>query len=132
MTKQPMTEVEGLPKGYKALAYRHGIRGELGFEKYVFVIDKDVTDYPLIIVEKIQRRRIVLEETDLQKNSNHPQVINTSIGAIGIYHDYEMREVKETDIPEPKLSLSVSEVKTIFGCDFALLVKIEKFIKENS
>ena len=34
--------------------------------------------------------------------------------------------------PEPKLGLSVAEVKTIFGCDFELLVKVDKFIKENS
>ena len=96
--------------------------------------------------------RIVLEETDLQKNSNCPQVINTSIGEIGIYHRYEMREVKETDIPltndtanvkmgvsqgdGEKLELSVAECKeamrkleTFNVTD--LSVKICRFLKEN-
>lgn len=62
MTQQTI-EIEGLPEGWKAVSYRRPI----GNIEYVF-IDGEIrqakpTDGVCLIVEKIQPRRIVLEET---------------------------------------------------------------------
>jgi len=142
MTAQTI-EVEGLPEGYK-------------------VIDAHVTSsikgtnsngttqvFASITVEKIQPRRIVLEE-DINDNRNPSiaQTIKLSSGRImHIFCPYAVREVNETDTvkmgvsqgdaDEPKLSLSVDECKeamrkleTFNVTD--LSVKICTFLKESS
>jgi len=135
MTNQTI-KVEGLPEGWKAVEIR------VDPDQYNKYIGDDGFMYwkAKIKMEKIQPRRIVLEETEEENPRYTSGLHETQFLANGDVRIHNLkkkwREVKETDIPlnsdEPKLSLSVSEVKTIFGCDFALLVKIEKFIKENS
>jgi len=51
-------EIPDLPEGWEAVAYRYGYKGETGFDKELFTIDMEKTDYPLIIVRKKQPRRI--------------------------------------------------------------------------
>lgn len=60
MTQQTI-EVEGLPEGWKAVAYRLGKEGEMAFINKVWELEEDSL-CPVIIVEKIQPRRKVLEE----------------------------------------------------------------------
>ncbi len=90
------------------------------------------------IKEKIKPREIRLIETDEDNIRVDGEWCRQYFcnGLILFQQPKRWREVKETDIPltneEPKLSLSVDEAKSIFGCDFTLLVKIEKFVKENS
>lgn len=64
MTQQTI-EVEGLPEGWEAVAYRCPENGEYYLENNGIVIKHAgcKQKFPWIIVEKIQPRRIVLEET---------------------------------------------------------------------
>lgn len=92
MTQQTI-EVEGLPEGWKAVAYRRPI----GNIEYVF-IDGEIrqakpTDGVCLIVEKIQPRRIVLEETEEKYLGN--QVIEIDDIEISILTSKLWNEVKE-------------------------------------
>lgn len=147
MTKQTI-EVEGLPEGWKAVAYRYAYGGEYvhtirGIEQIRNSIDKTI-DFRLI-VEKIQPRRIVvLENTGEVRRIMPGEWIYEDDGRFikwdsgyASEDDYQVwREVKETDTPltddEPKLSLSVDECKSIIFAPIDLHVKLEKFIKGNS
>ena len=86
-------EVEGLPQGWKAVAYRRPI----GNIEYVF-IDGEIrqakpTDGVCLIVEKIQPRRVVLEETEEKYLGN--QIIEIDDIEISILTSKLWREVKE-------------------------------------
>ena len=50
-------EIPDLPEGWEPVAYRYGHKGETGFDKELFTIDMEKTDYPLIIVRKKQPLR---------------------------------------------------------------------------
>lgn len=65
MTEQlHQISIPGLPDGWRAVAWRYALKGECCFDKEIFVVtDIAKTDYPLLIIEKIKPRRIVLEET---------------------------------------------------------------------
>lgn len=56
-------DVEGLPEGWKAVSYRYPEIGEWCWE-YAQVYQAVASINPCLIVEKIQPRRIVLEETE--------------------------------------------------------------------
>jgi len=59
-----MIEIEGLPEGWKGVAYRVP-KGNIEFVFIENVVRKaKPQDKKCLIVEKIQLRRIVLEETD--------------------------------------------------------------------
>ena len=59
-----MIEIEGLPEGWKAVAYRVP-KGNIEFVFIENVVRKaKPQDKKCLIVEKIQPRRIVLEETE--------------------------------------------------------------------
>ena len=130
-----MIEIEGLPEGWKAVAYRVP-KGNIEFVFIENVVrEAKPQDKKCLIVEKIQPRRISFDEiTD---------------GTQDIDADYYIKykwwsEVEETE--EPKLSLSVKELRNVRSLikDFEnlgwfinparslLLQKITKFIKENS
>ena len=122
--------IEGLPERWKAVAYRFGKFGESClFNGKVVTNSFSKTEHPVLIVEKIQPRRMAFDEiTD---------------GTQAIVADYYIkykwwREVRESDIPlnseDPKLSLSVAELIDASKRTWPdyLEVKIEKFIKENS
>lgn len=55
-TKTYPIEIEGLPEGWKAVAYRLGKEGEMAFINKVWELGSDSL-CPVIIVEKIQPRR---------------------------------------------------------------------------
>lgn len=69
---QHTIEVEGLPEGWKAVAYRLGKEGEMAFINKIWELERDSL-CPVIIVEKIQPRRIVLEETEEGFSTMDPQ-----------------------------------------------------------
>lgn len=143
-----MIEVEGLPEGWKAVAYRVP-KGNIEFVFIENVVrEAKPQDKKCLIIEKIQPRRIVLEETDEKHLGCQTLCIDDT--EFMIMTDKVWREVKETDThlnnSEPKLSLSVDECRNVRSLikDFEnlgwfvnparslLLQKITKFIKENS
>ena len=146
---EKMIEIEGLPEGWKAVAYRVP-KGNIEF---VFienmVREAKPQDKKCLIVEKIQPRWIVLEETNEERRicygewyeSQEGKLMRWPYGGKTDGKHRVWREVKETDTPlnnsEPKLSLSVDECKeamrkleTFNVTD--LSVKICRFLKENS
>ena len=150
-----MIEIEGLPEGWKAIAYRVP-KGNIEFVFIENVIRKaKPQDKKCLIIEKIKPRRIVLEETGRKIDFSYTQNFKFGDELISVTSSSVLREVKETDIPltnedvnvkigvsqrdgaEPKLSLSVDECKeamrkleTFNVTD--LSVKICGFLKENS
>lgn len=144
--------VEGLPKGWKAVAYRVPQHNEFilcdeGVMQAINGLIKHKS--PGLILEKIQPRRIVLEETNEYRQVNDGEWYENSTSGFAIWRGRESisrfkiwREVKETDIPltndEPKLSLSVDECKELndYINGYRMLsneleVKIEQFIKDK-
>ena len=132
-----MIEVEGLPEGWKAVAYRVP-KGNIEFVFIENVVrEAKPQDKKCLIVEKIQPRRIVLEETNEERRicygewyeSQEGKLMRWPYGGKTDGKHRVWREVKETDIPltnedvnvkigvsqrdgaEPKLSLSVDECK---------------------
>lgn len=64
MTKQTI-EIEGLPEGWRAVAYRKPVKGiDYVLTQYGVRLYIDYTFDLMLIVEKIPPRRIVLEETN--------------------------------------------------------------------
>ena len=139
--KTQTIEVEGLPEGWKAVAHRKPLK-----EEYILYGDeickpKGLMNRPWLIVEKIQPRRIVLEE-DINDNRNPSiaQTLKLSSGRIiHIFCPYAVREVNETDVPihndEPKLSLNKKDMLELIEhikLGGQLNYKIAEFIKENS
>jgi hypothetical protein len=108
-------KIEGLPEGYKEVAYRQPSKNErYMFEDEVLVASENMA-YSYLIVEKIKPRKIVLEEIGI--DSIYP----ASNGYSKQYTDKDgftryliLREVKENDIPlnsgEPKLSLTKKDM----------------------
>ena len=153
MTKQTI-EVE-VPEGWRVKEYRMPNKGDYFWhQNRVCVASSSFIDQRLII-EKIQPRRIVLEETGRKIDFSYTQNFKFGDELISVTSSSVLREVKETDIPltnedvnvkigvsqrdgaEPKLSLSVDECKeamrkleTFNVTD--LSVKICGFLKENS
>lgn len=151
-----MIEIEGLPEGWKAVAYRVPLENKeyiLDGEQVLFCCWPANKDY--LIVEKIQPHRISFEEiTDGTQNIDEDYYIK-----------YKWwREVKETDIPlinedanvkmgvsqgdggyYPTLELNVKELRNVRSLikDFEnlgwfinperalLLQKITEFIKDK-
>lgn len=131
--KTQTIEVEGLPKGYKPVAFRIGLKGELAFDcNRVIEITGNRTKFPCLIIEKIQSRRIVLEETD---EDDSDISFHDSTGTYTYW-----RQVKETDIPlnneEPKLSLSLDKcielVRYGMMVDLPIQNEIREFVTENN
>ena len=153
-----MIEVEGLPEGWKAVAYRVPTNGETCWHQNFGIYTATVSLTQCFIVEKIKPRRIVLEETNEERRicygewyeSQEGKLMRWPYGGKTDGKHRVWREAKETDIPlnsdEPKLSLSVDECRNVRSLikDFEnlgwfvnparslLLQKITKFIKENS
>ena len=137
-----MIEIEGLPEGWKAVAYRVPTNGETCWHQNFGIYTATVSLTQCFIVEKIKPRRIVLEE--ISKEEYHRLFNDERCSDIYNMRGSYWREVKETE--EPKLSLSVDECRNVRSLikDFEnlgwfvnparslLLQKITKFIKENS
>lgn len=118
-----MIEIEGLPEGWKGVAYRRPYPQEYILKSEGAMKVRIRGEQPWLIIERIKPREITLVETDERCSDIY--------NMLGSY----CREVKETE--EPKLSLSVDECKeamrkleTFNVTD--LSVKICGFLKENS
>lgn len=128
MSKQTI-EVDGLPEGWNAVAYRVP-KGNIEFVFIENVVrEAKPQDKKCLIIEKIQPRRIVLEETE--EKCLGCQTLYIDDTEFMIMTAKVWREVKETN-DEPKLSLSVDEAKEIYTYNILINQKIIKFIKENS
>jgi len=132
MTKQTI-KVEGLPEGWSAKEFR---LGEIN-EPYYDPATKSIcrlfltSTVGVLIVEKIQPRRIVLEET-CEDDCGMETIQNFNIGntIINVKSQKIWREVKETDAP--LLSLSVDECKDLqVISDVILSRKIQDFIRAH-
>ena len=142
-----MIEIEGLPEGWKGVAYRVP-KGNIEFVFIENVVRKaKPQDKKCLIVEKIKPHRVVLEKTEEKHLGCQTLYIDDT--EFMIMTDKVWREVKETDIPltneEPKLSLSVAECRNVRSLikDFEnlgwfinperalLLQKITEFIKDK-
>lgn len=123
-----MIEIEGLPEGWKGVAYRRPYPQEYILKSEGAMKVRIRGEQPWLIIEKIQPHRISFDEiTD---------------GTQDIDADYYIkskwwREVKETNIPlnkeEPKLSLSVNDCKSLLSTNdnYASYHKIQEFIKDK-
>lgn len=138
--KTQTIEVEGLPEGWKAVAYRRPMVGEYYLHNGQAKYCESLHSSEWLIIQKIQPRRIVLEETEEENQRYASGLRETQFlanGDVRLHNlKYKWREVKETDIPlnsdDPKLSLSVDECKNIIVESNNLGKKIDEFIKENS
>jgi len=88
-------EIEGLPEGWKAVAYRVP---SIKKDEYTLSDDWDIVPakgikFPVLIIEKIRPRRIVLEETEEKYLGN--QVLNIFGIPICIMTSRKWRAVKE-------------------------------------
>ena len=130
-------DIEGLPEGWKAVAYRVP-KGNIEFVFIENVVRKaKPQDKKCLIVEKIQPRRIVLEETEEKYLGCQTLYIDGT--EIMIMTNKTWREVKENDLSlnkdEPKLSLSVGDVKRILSNTLYfyedIVNRMREFLKEN-
>lgn len=96
-------DVEGLPEGWKALAYRPYKPGDRVFRDGKVVDVEGYSKMSYIILEKIQPRRIVLEETEEyhepeDKTALHTQIFNIDgVSAVKIVSNKIWREI--VDVP---------------------------------
>jgi len=98
MTQQTI-EIDGLPEGWKAVAYRCPESGDYYLENNGIVIKHTGCKhkFPLIIVEKIQPRRIVLEETAKENELDKfgDPIMQHFGNGIVVYSEKIWKEVKE-------------------------------------
>jgi len=132
--KTQTIEVEGLPEGWKAVAHRKPLK-----EEYILYGDeickpKGLMNRPWLIVEKIQPRRIVLEETEeIDKDIEAVQHFNFGNTIININSPKIWREVKETD-EDPYLKLTKKDMLELIEhikLGGQLNHKIAEFIKDK-
>jgi len=139
--KTQTIEIEGLPEGWRAVAYRLPKNGEhMLNDDTVEICNYDALT-PWLIVEKIQPRRIVLESsTDSRKAVFGDWIYNN--GVIEQWRSQKesqstyriWREVKETD-EDPYLKLTKKDMLELIEhikLGGQLNYKIAEFIKENS
>ena len=131
-----MIEIEGLPEGWKAIAYRRPYPQEYILKSEGAMKVRIRGEQPWLIIERIKPHRVVLEKTEEKHLGCQTLYIDDT--EFMIMTDKVWREVKENDLSlnkdEPKLSLSVDECKHIYkwmdsvGLHFN---KITEFLKEN-
>ena len=146
MTTQTI-KVEGLPEGWKAKEFRLGEVNEPYYDPATKSICRLLlgSTVGVLIVEKIQRSRIVLESTTESRKAVFGDWIYSN-GFIDQWRSekesqsiYEIwREVKETDVPltkdEPKLSLNKKDMLELIEhikLGGQLNPKIAEFIKDK-
>lgn len=90
-------DIEGLPAGWKAVAYRIGVPGvehTVDDDMIIRLCQKTMT-FPVLIVEKIQPRRIVLEETGEFRKAVKGEFCEDENGLIfSTQYDLSSREYK--------------------------------------
>jgi hypothetical protein len=86
-------DIPDLPEGWKAVAYRVPSKDEHTLSDDGIVVSAKLIKFPVLIVEKIKPRRIVLEETEEKYLGN--QVLNIFGIPICIMTSRKWRAVKE-------------------------------------
>ena len=97
-------DIEGLPNGWRAVAYRIPMHNEFTLDDNNNPISTMAISFPCLIVEKIQTRRIVLEETEEERSVSYGDWFQTDeglikqwdredVGSLGCFKIW--REVKE-------------------------------------
>ncbi len=100
-----MIEIEGLPEGWKAVAYRVP-KGNIEFVFIENVVrEAKPQDKKCLIVEKIKPHRVVLEKTEEKHLGCQTLYIDDT--EFMIMTDKVWREVKETNIPLNKEDANV-------------------------
>lgn len=94
-----------------------------------------------LIIEKIQPRRIVLEETESACGYEKTQEFKIGNNSIAIWYTKVLREVKETDLSltndDDKLSLSADEARSLLDLIIEsnppeIVGKLCNFVEANS
>ncbi len=137
MTTIQTIEVEGLPKGWMAVAYRIASNENvIDCGEVLFVTG--TTKFQCLVVEKIQPRRMVLEETGEERAYPINGYMYGHIDGSGFVKYKILREVKETDIPltneEPYLKLTKKDMFYLIEhikLGGQLNQKIAEFIKDK-
>lgn len=89
-------EIEGLPDGWKPVAYRYPNPKEKVFDgKQVFTTGTFHVNQAYLIVEKIHQRRVVLEETEESSGGICQVVMQENNLQVVIAGNNIWREVKE-------------------------------------
>ncbi len=102
---EKMIEIEGLPEGWKAVAYRVP-KGNIEFVFIENVVrEAKPQDKKCLIVEKIKPHRVVLEKTEEKHLGCQTLYIDDT--EFMIMTDKVWREVKETNIPLNKEDANV-------------------------
>ena len=131
-----MIEIEGLPEGWKAIAYRRPYPQEYILKSEGAMKVRIRGEQPWLIIERIKPHRVVLEKTEEKHLGCQTLYIDDT--EFMIMTDKTWREVKENDLSlnkdEPKLSLSVGDVKRILSntlyCE-DIVNRMREFLKEN-
>ena len=155
-----MIEIEGLPEGWKSVAYRRPYPQEYILKSEGAMKVRIRGEQPWLIIERIKPHRVVLEKTEEKHLGCQTLYIDDT--EFMIMTDKVWREVKETDLSltkedanvkmgvsqgasEPKLELNVKELRNVRSLikDFEnlgwfinperalLLQKITEFIKDK-
>jgi len=141
--KTQTIEVEGLPEGWKAVGYRVGRAGveHTLDDSMKPMLCHECMTYPVLIVEKIQPRRIVLEETQETRELQEGDFYESQAGYIHQWawghvseSKYKVwREVKETD-EEPFLKFTKKDMLELIEhikLGGQLNHKIQEFINDK-
>ena|SRR5690348_8378116 len=75
-------EIEGLPDGWEAVAYRYIKKGDFYFDGVTVEHANTDFDCPWLIVQKTKPRRIVLEETEEERSVSYGDWFETDEGLI--------------------------------------------------
>ena len=147
MTTQTI-EVEGLPEGWSPLRYGWPKKNiDYIFDGLGVKLFLGKEDHAMLIVEKIQQRRIVLEETGEERAYPINGYMYGYIDGAGFVKYKIFREVKETDIPlnndepnvkmgvsqgddEPKLELSVEQCKKLCSKELRRVEEVIHVVRE--
>ena len=132
-----MIEIEGLPEGWKAIAYRRPYPQEYILKSEGAMKVRIRGEQPWLIIERIKPHRVVLEKTEEKHLGCQTLYIDDT--EFMIMTDKVWREVKENDLSlnkdEPKLSLSVGDVKRILSNTLYfyedIVNRMREFLKEN-
>lgn len=84
-----LIDLPDLPPGWKAVAYRCPASGEYYLENNGVVIKHTGSrhKFPWVIVEKIQPRRIVLEETEEERSVSYGEWYEDDLGRVNQWNN---------------------------------------------
>ena len=97
--------IEGLPEGWKAVAYRVPLAGDIFWTgRKILECHVGLSHEAFVIIQKTQPRRIVLEETGVDNNPAFKQVMTIEGTVIEIKSGKVWKQNKAPDIKPVGLS----------------------------